>query len=166
MPQSNYHYFSLIIGFILLFNFSLPYAAQDDTLTEEEKRRAEVLEMVSQLSDEEFNKKVTEFVEKAVEADSPILSNTAKRYLTKGGRVNGLLFFNIYGNITAYPQVSNAIVELTKKLGAMKPAQPFSRDFKIAFLTLLQLEERIKKEEKEKARRKAEEEAAKNAPQS
>lgn len=117
--------------------------------------------LVDTMPPSEFDAKLKSFVQSASESDTDALRDVATRVLQPEHTIEEQqLLFNMYANATKFQPVTMATMDVTSALSKMQTGDEASRDFKINFLYLLEVEKKAQAEAAEKARKKAEQAAA------
>jgi len=117
--------------------------------------------LVDTMPPSEFDAQLKSFVQSASKSDTEALRDVAARVLQPEHTIEEQqLLFNMYANATKFQPVTMATMDVTSALSKMQTGDAASRDFKINFLYLLEIEKKAKAEAAEKARKKAEQAAA------
>ncbi|MCV6638243.1 hypothetical protein [Candidatus Albibeggiatoa sp. nov. NOAA] len=142
----------LALGAILTFS-PLSQAMEDEDA-------ARIGALVDTMPPSEFNAKLHSFVEAASESDTDALRDVAARVLDPQHTIEDQqLLFNMYANATKFQAVTMATMDVTSALSKMNTGDDASRDFKVSFLYLLEVEQKEKAAAVERARKKAAEAA-------
>lgn len=116
--------------------------------------------VVDSMSDNEFSDKLQAFFTQATHSEVEVVSEMARKSLQTAASIEDkLLFFNMYANATKFHEVTMAIAPLTQVLSKMQLGTATSREFRVHFLYLLEVEDKAKAEAAAKLRYKAEQEA-------
>ncbi len=123
----------------------------------EDEDAARIGILVDAMSPSEFNAKLTAFYESAAKSDTEALHDVAQRVLVPDHSIEDQqLLFNMYANATKFQSVTVATMDVTAALSKMQTIDEVSRDFKINFLYMLEVEQKAKADAAERARKKAE----------
>lgn len=142
----------LILGAALVFS-PLSQAIEDEDA-------ARIGALVDTMSASEFEAKLKSFTEAASISETEALREVATKVLQPQHTIEDLqLLFNMYANATTFQTVTVATMDVTSALSKMDSDREASRDFKINFLYLLEVEQQAKAEAAERARKKAEQAA-------
>ncbi|MEK7989735.1 MAG: hypothetical protein VSS52_001915 [Thiotrichaceae bacterium] len=149
----------LVLALGAMLSFSPLSQAIDD------KDATRIGSLVDTMPPSEFDAKLKSFVKAAAESDTEVLHDVAAKVLQPEHSIEDQqLLFNIYANATKFQTVTIATMDVTSALSKMDTAAEASREFKINFLYLLEVEQKAKVDAMERARKRAEE-AAKAATQ-
>ncbi|WP_353570806.1 hypothetical protein [Candidatus Albibeggiatoa sp. nov. BB20] len=122
----------------------------------EDKDATRIGALVDTMPPSEFNAKLKSFVETASKSDTTALHDVAAKVLQPEHSIEDQqLLFNMYANATKFQSVTMATMDVTSALSKMNTVDEASRDFKINFLYLLEIEQKAKTDAVERTRRKA-----------
>jgi hypothetical protein len=148
----------LIRKSLILLVISLIFSPLAQAIEERDFNRLGVV--VDSMSSAEFDGKLQDFFTQATHSEVEVVSEAAQKALQSAATIEDkLLFFNMYANATKFQEVTMAVAPLTQVLSKMQLGNAVSREFKIHFLYLLEVENKAQADAAEKLRHKAEQAA-------